>query len=265
MKLKRTSDPRFPGKGRTVQTYPRVRRRAQRVVAAALRASEKIVFQPELRFYDYSLQITTPANMDWADTEVTTQQYIGPSGVNVTDGGVTPLHPWAQGSGYGEAKNNEIDIHRIHIRGSFHPENLATSLAAGIATNPVLHRLLLIMDTQPNGTQAQGEDIMQNLSPNVILGDTAKHSEGDRFIVLADLLGSDEVTNLEPGLGYWFTYSATTFEIDYTPKKPIYCRLNAEGIGPVGKTVNCNIFMLGHALRQTCLLEASGRTYYTDR
>lgn len=143
------------------QAYIQRRQRQMgfKVTSFAPTSRSASILVPETKYFDVGIQTTvTTAGTTWADTEVFADNYVNSSGTPAayTD---AALIPSAQGSGYGQINGNRYKLKKIRVRGNIYAAPLVDQ---NDAPYPVTARLLLIMDTQPNGTQAQGETIMQD-------------------------------------------------------------------------------------------------------
>ena len=126
-------------------------------VSAARRA---YVRNAETKYFDVGINVdVTAAGTDWANSEVPCDNYVNSSGVAAayTD---SCLIPTANGSGYGQVIGNKYNLKKLRVRGML---QIATQSDAADVGSPVTARIMLVRDKQPNGAQAQGEDVMQDL------------------------------------------------------------------------------------------------------
>jgi hypothetical protein len=129
------------------------------------------------------------------------------------------------------------------------------------------------MDTQPNGAQAQGEDILQDYGApeeNMFSFKRVAASSG-RFRILKDKFmtldvssaGSDGSNTNSVGFkGEWFSFQ-------YQPRVPIQVNVVSGNSTPtVAGLETCNIFMLCGAVLNgaatTIQVTAASRCYYVD-
>lgn len=128
-----------------------------RVRAAAFSAATAA---KETKYFDTGIAGgITWAGTTWADSEVPCDTYVTSSGTTgvYTD---SALIPSANGSAYGEVAGNKYTLCALRIRGAL--SALSLSDQADIPQT-YLARLVLVEDSQPNGAQAQGEDVLQDI------------------------------------------------------------------------------------------------------
>ena len=110
--------------------------------------SKNYTFGPETKYFDVAIDAdVTTAGTTWADTEVPCDFYVNSSGAPAayTD---SALIPTAQGSGYGQVDGLKYRIKKIRVRGALSTANLTAQATVSSGT---ITRLLLVMDTAPNG------------------------------------------------------------------------------------------------------------------
>jgi len=236
--------------------------------------SRNAAFGPETKYFDTAIDASvTTAGSTWADTEVPCDFYVNSSGAPAayTD---SALIPSAQGSGYGQVDGLKYRIKKMRIRGSL---STATVTGASAVSSGTLTRLLLIMDTQPNGAQAQGEDVMQDVgdfSSNAYTFQRVSNT-GGRFRILKDKWfrnnpATAASTNVaDATISYAFTNSI--FKFQWVPKVPVEVNIKAGNATPaVSALSNLNIFLLAYSYNQgaggaqTVNVNAACRTYYFD-
>lgn len=223
----------------------------------------------ETKYFDVGINTAvTTAGTTWADTEVPADNYVNSSGspAAYTD---ACLVPTAQGSGYGQVNGNKYLLKMIRIKGSLFITQLTASNQVSNA-NPV--RLVLVMDTMPSGTQAQGEDVFQDF------GATEENAYsflrmaagGGRYQIL-----KDKIINVTPTVAV-NNASATTCSTSFTqPHFKFAVKLNKEvqiktgnATPTVAGTVNCNIFLLAYCYNTSTAaavtVQAASRAYYID-
>jgi len=138
------------------------------------------------------------------------------------------------------------------------------------AVSPPTVRLVLIMDTQPNLAQAQGEVIFTDMGAAT----QALHSylamgagTGGRFKILADEFYPFECYSMNDAAATG-SINGTVPEYSFTHqfKKPIEVQIKASGSTPATSQLsNCNIFMLAKADGVfTIGLNGVARAYYVD-
>lgn len=223
----------------------------------------------ETKYFDVGIANTqTWGSTDWSASEVPCDNYVNSSGTAAayTD---SCLVPTAIGSGYGQVNGNRYLLKKIRVRGRVQTGPLVDQDNAPTAA---YGRLLLIMDTQPNGAQAQGEDILQDIGGNENLYSfkrTATTSGRfrilkDKFMVFQPATAPTDGSNTNSS-----SFESRMFSFQYVPKKPILVNIESGNSTPtVGGTVNCNIFMLLavsiNGSPQAANIQAASRCYFTD-
>lgn len=228
-------------------------------------------FGNETKYFDTQFASTvTAAGTTWADTEVPCTNYVNSSGTAAVYT-ASALLPSANGSGYGEVDGNRYKLLKIRVRGTVVAGAIADQ--ADAISGGIQCRLLLVMDTQANGAQAQGEDIIQDF------GDTGGNLEafmrvsstGGRFRILKDdffilqpaVAPTDGASTSSAGFeGYQFSWQ-------YKPKEPLTCNITSSNATPaVAGLVNNNIFMLAYGRRgntsTAVTVTGCARAYYVD-
>lgn len=224
----------------------------------------------ETKYFDTGINtVITWAGSDWSNTEVPCDNYVNSSGAAAayTD---SCLLPTAIGSAYGEVNGNRYKLKKIRVRG-----NLFVPLVADSADvlNPTYVRMMLVHDEQPNGAQAQGEDIMQDI------GDVGENlysfkrvaSSSGRFRILKDVFHVLDAT--VAGTDGTNTNSVGTeglnFSFQYQPNSPILVNVKSGSSTPtIASTVNANMFLLLAGTRAgatvAVTIRAASRAYYVD-
>lgn len=223
-------------------------------------------FPGETKYFDTAILSTiTSGTNDWTGTEVPCDFYVDSNGTSAayTD---SALVPSAIGNAYGQVMGNRYILKKIRVRGSLWtgPVTAQTDVALG---RP--YRLMLVMDTQPNGLQAQGEDIMQDVGTSETLYSFKRMSaEGTRFRILKDQIGilqQDNSANDTTVGSVSNNYKREHFSFQYQPSSPIMCQVKSGSAVPtIGSVVNCNIFLLLHTQGEAISIEAAARCYYKD-
>jgi len=234
-------------------------------------------FAPETKYFDTAFAASVlAAGTSWADTEVPMTSYVNSSGAVAayTD---SALIPSAQGTGYGQVIGNKYKLKALRVKGFV---KVAILSAQQTPAEARYTRIMLVMDTQPNGAQAQGEDIMQdmgggvnNLSSYMRVSDGA----GRRFVILGDktmkmdshaiirtgTLAADPIVN---GLAF----QPVAFKFAYAPKTPLEVQVKSGNATPtVAGLVNTNIFLLSYTIDAagnaiTAAVNGNARVYYCD-
>ncbi len=224
----------------------------------------------ETKYFDCGINtVVTWAGTDWSDSEIPCDNYVNSSGAAAayTD---SCLVPTAIGSAYGEVNGNRYKLKKIRVRG-----NILVPVAADQADvlNPTYVRLMLIHDEQPNGAQAQGEDVMQDIGAageNLYSYKRVASTSGrfrilkDQFYVLDCVVAGTDGTNTN-SVGT----EGVNFSFQYQPNSPILVNVKSGSSTPtIASTVNCNMFLvvagtrLGSAVAVT--IRAASRAYYVD-
>lgn len=241
--------------------------------AAAVMYGRASALKPETKYFDVSFtSANTAAGTTWADTEVEADFYVNASGTPTAfAGSYFSMLPTAVGSSYGQVDGNRFLLKRIRVKGK-----VIVPVASDQAdvTQAATVRMLLVMDTQPNGAQAQGEDIMQDVGGAGENQFSFKRIAGqavgrfrilrDETIVLQQTVAATDGANtntqaVETGLFSW----------TYSPIKPIQVNIaSGNSVPATAGLLSHNIFMLCYGLRgsgtvQTSVI-ASSRCYYCD-
>ncbi len=232
-------------------------------------ASGATVFN-ETKYFDTGIfHSVIWAGTDWSDSEVPCDNSVNGSGTAAayTD---SCLLPTAIGSAYGEVNGNRYKLKKIRVRGV---------LTAPVAQDQddmltaVNVRLMLIHDEQPNGAQAQGEDIMQDIGSvgeNLFSYKRVASSSGrfrilkDQFITLQPATAGTDAANKNS-----LAFENENFSFQYQPNSPILVNVKSGSATPtIASTINCNMFLLlagtrgGAAVAIT--IAAASRAYYVD-
>jgi hypothetical protein len=230
----------------------------------------------ETKYFDcnFNASMNPAMTSGWVGTEIPMDDYIDSSGsaAAYTD---SALIPSAIGSGYGQVNGNRYKLKKLRVRGLLSPQY---STGAADVQEPLVARLLLVMDTQPNGAQAQGEDILSNItngastSGNLFSFKRVATSSGrfrilkDQMFVIPTTAGAYNGTNIDSQRG------CATFSFQYTPRVPIQVNIKSGNSTPtVAGLETCNIFMLfgsydsnGLLSAGTCTVTGASRAYYCD-
>jgi len=225
----------------------------------------------EGKYFDVSFSHTWTGGTDaWTGTEIPCDNYITSAGASAayTD---SCLIPTAQGSGYGQIQGQRYHLKKLRIRGMLWAAG-ASDKADIEPPNEI--RLILVMDTQPNGAQAQGEDIMQGFTgapgSNVASFLRTATTTG-RFRILKDeffvldvaAAGTDAANTTSQG------FKGGQVSMQWAPKTPLLVQVaNGNATPTVAGCVSHNIFLLGYGTRNTaavsCLFTGAARAYYED-
>lgn len=225
----------------------------------------------ETKYFDTSFQQSPIASAaDWTGTEVPCTNYIQSDGTTVGSYTASALIPSANGAGYGQVVGSKYSIKKIRVRGQ-----VVAAALPDQADVPAMQtvRLVLVEDLQPNGAQAQGEDVFTDLggAAQVQYSFLAMAAgAGGRFRIL-----KDEILTLQPassGTDGTNTNSVVlegaTFNWTWAPKKSVPVRIKANASSPaVAALSDRNIFLLAHSSAGTVSIAINGcaRCYYNDQ
>lgn len=213
-----------------------------------------------MKYYDTELTSTTiPASTDWTATE------FNPTNPNATSTLAAP----AVGSAINQRIGRNVKLHKILIRGQVNTGAQADQTAADAACRV---RLLLVHDTQTNGTQAQGEEIMQ--APATAAAALATSSFQSlatlgRFRVLKDKMIIIDNPNITwDGTNLEQQGQVRNFKFSYQPRVPIKISFNATNTsgGAIADVVD-NSFCMYAICSNAALAPAltyKARAYYKE-
>lgn len=227
-----------------------------------------IAFSPqgETKYFDTSQGSAGIANAaDWTGSELPNTNYIQSDGTTLGAYTESALIPSAIGAGYGQVVGSKYHLKKIRTRGQIWSVVQQDQVDVPL---PSFVRMLLVMDTRPNGTQAQGEEVLADMGTAVqnnynFLAMGA--GQGGRFQILAD-----QTVQLEPatsGTDGTNTNStvrkAANYNFYWKPRSPVQVLLKANSATPaVASLSSCNIFLLAHASTGTVSVEGCTRCYY---
>lgn len=225
------------------------------------------IMPPETKYFDTQHSQTISTAADWTGTEVPNVNYIQSDGTTVGAYTDSALLPSAIGAGYGQVNGNKYFMKHLRIRGEITP---AVSPDAADVQAMSVTRLVLVMDTQPNGAQAQGEEVFTDLGTTQACNYSFQAmgaGAGGRFRIL-----KDKFFRLQPGLAGTdgtntnsVVKTGTTYNFSYRPKKPIQVILKANSSTPtVASLSNTNIFLLAHNTAGSVVITGACRVYYQD-
>lgn len=239
----------------------------QGVVFETRRRSRNPVMPPETKYFDTVQSQTISASADWTGTEVPSTSYIQSDGTTVGAYTDSALLPSAIGAGYGQVNGNKYFVKSMRCRGELTP-TLAPDAAD--VQGPVTVRVVLVHDTQPNGAQAQGEEVFTDTG-NAIQCNYSFQAmgagSGGRFRIL-----KDKTFLLQPGVAGTdgtntnsVVRNGAKFAFSYRPKKPIQVILKASSSTPtVASLSNNNMFLLAHSSSAAQTISSCTRVYYQD-
>lgn len=225
---------------------------------------------PETKYFDLGFNTAvTAVGTSWADTELLSDNYVSANGTAAAVASACMI-PTENGSGYGQVNGNKYKLKQIRAKGVL---ALAASPDLADTPSPRFVRMLLVHDSQPNGAQAQGEDVMQDL------GEFGEN--GNSFMRLADNIGRFRVVKdktMIMNVSAVGTDGANTnsagfngvkWKLNYKPKFPIDVSIRSgTSTHNVSGTINCNFFILvyGYAFGGTTAITVFGasRAYFCE-
>jgi len=227
-------------------------------------------FAPETKYFDTSFNANVAIAADWTGTEVPCTNYIQSDGTTVGAYTDSALVPSAVGAGYGQVVGSKYLLKALRVRGV-----VGNSFAADQADMPAppVVTVCLVQDTQPNGTQAQGEDVFTDMGSALQCafsyqamgagaGGRFKILKRKTYICTPTVAGTDGVNTNSVAIG------SRQFEFTFQPKRPIVCNIKASSSTPTVATVSDNNFFLlakasGFAAGNPTIVGCA-RAYYCD-
>lgn len=223
----------------------------------------------ETKYFDTSFSQTVSSAADWTGSEVPCTNYVQSDGTTVGAYTDSALIPSAIGAGYGQINGNKYYINKLRVKGFVNctPSTDQADVPSASAT-----RLVLVMDTQPQGAQAQGENVFTDMGTAI----QANYSflamaagSGGRFRILKDKLfvhqpgpvGTDGASTMS------VNRTGFNFKFNINFKKPLAVQLKANSAVPtVASLSNYNCFLLAHTTSATAPPNIAGcaRAYYKD-
>lgn len=254
-------------------TKPRARRSYMAPSTVMVPAATQAVVQSvinrnlETKYFDVSFAATMANGADWTGTEVPCTNYVQSDGTTVGSYTFSSLIPSAVGAGYGNVQGSKYFLRKIRIRGSIVPSVLSDQ--ADVPA-PQSVRICLVMDTQPNGAQAQGEDVFLDMGTNyqccysyLSMG----AGNGGRFRILKEKLIAinPSVAATDGTATCSTTGNLVHFKLHhYWKDQGIQVQVKANSATPtVASLANCNIFILAHTTGNATIVGCS-RAYYHD-
>jgi len=224
-------------------------------------------YAEETKYFDTSQQQLVASASDWTGTEVSCTNYLQSDGVTVGAYTDSALIPSAIGAAYGQVVGSKYHLKKIRVRGLLQSP-IAADSADVLAANHV--RVCLVLDTRPDGLQAQGEAVFTDMGTaaqcNFSFLAMAAGS-GGRFRILKDFMcilqpassGTDG-TNTNS-----VVRSSADFSFTWKPRKPLKVQLKASSATPtVASLSSANVFLLAHCAvaASAPTLSACARAYY---
>lgn len=226
-------------------------------------------FPVETKYFDTSFTQSIANGADWTGTEVACSNYIQSDGTTVGAYTDSALLPSAVGSGYGQVVGTKYALKALRVRGS-----LTSNIAADQADVPVPASvtIALVQDTQPNGAQAQGEEVYTDMGAATQVnfsfqamgagaGGRFKILKRKTFILQPQLAGTDGTNTNSVVLG------GTQFNFEHQWRKPLVTCIKGNSATPTTASLSDNnIFMLAHCSSQSnaVIMNGCARAYYLD-
>lgn len=209
----------------------------------------------ESKYFDSFVNAALIAeSVDWTGTEV--------------DPTANSLFTPSEGADIDNRVGRKVSLYKLAIRGAIIPD--AISDQADILQVPAC-RLILFMDMQTNGAQAQGETVMQGpgAATGVLTFSTFQNTANfGRFRVLRDktyklgivTAGTDGASTTSQAL------QTIPFKLTVKFSKPVEVRFNATNAGTIGDIVDNSFHMLAQKSGSPFVHNISyqARGYYKD-
>jgi len=225
-------------------------------------------FAPEMKYFDSSFSQTVASNADWTGTEVPCTNYIQSDGTTVGTYTDSALIPSAIGSGYGQVVGTKYLMKALRVRGTLIP-SASSDQADVLPCRSVT--IALVHDTQPNGSQAQGEDVFYDMGSAVQVNDAFQAmgaGAGGRFKILyrKTYLLQPGVTGTDGANTQSVVNNGARFEITKQWKRGLAVHVKGNSAVPtVASLTDNNIFLLAHVNSTTSLaINGVARAYYMD-
>lgn len=228
------------------------------------------VFAPETKYFDTSFNANVAIAADWTGTEVPCTNYIQSDGTTVGAYTDSALVPSAVGAGYGQVVGSKYMLKALRVRGVV--GNAFASDQADIPAAPVV-TVCLVQDTQPNGAQAQGEEVFTDMGSAMQCAFSYQAmgaGAGGRFKILkrktyvlpTTAAGTDGTNTNTVNIG------TRNFEFTFAPKRPVLCCIKSSSATPTVATISDNNFFLlakasGFAAGNPTIVGCA-RAYYCD-
>jgi len=198
--------------------------------------------QTETKYFDTNVGATTGAqdiiniedNNNWTGAE------LDPTGGS--------LFSPTSGSGYNQREGKKVFVKKVKIKGKV--EWRAVTGAAGPPVGRAI-RLIVYMDKQTNGVQAQAEDIVSGVNNSELPIDYFQNVNNfGRFKVLKDKTYTFDAPNFEIEDGGTFAYGGQmrNFKFSKTFKNPLKINFNTGANSNISDVVDYSFHMIGGAM-----------------
>lgn len=228
-------------------------------------------FTKETKYFDVAIEDNNiRQSSTWTATELSTDKRVDNTGTGIAAYASNTLIPSAQGSGYGEIIGNKYLLKYLRVRGDI--TCLLNQDQADVAKS-IVGRIILVLDKQAQGGQAQGEEIFTDWggAGSTVHAFLAMGLNPNRFKILADKQFIFNMTNAatDDTNKCSVTGATQSFSLFWKPKTALLVQLKgATGSTPaVTELAGNNIFMLAlatGAVADNIQLNACSRAYYSE-
>lgn len=225
----------------------------------------RYISAPEAKCFDTTMSATRSSTAGtWAGTVVACDKTFS-SGASASYV-FACLNPSARGTSDSQILGSKYLLKGISIRGSVQPPQHTALVQSEASAIGVMY---LVMDKQPMGAQADGDDIFRAISStssSVYAYPQVKHKS--RFRLLAKktvVFGNGSMAGIGTGTTMSQQGSSRAFHLKWFPKKgyKVQITTGAAATPSVSAMMNCNIFLLW-SCNDTSYINAASRCYYND-
>jgi len=245
---KRPRDTQAAAEERAMKRIDRaVKRYGPSAVAKYYSASPRSGFKPEIKYFDcmFDQNFDGASATAWGTgNNLAMTSYMNADGSTVSAYTGSAIIPSAVGNGYGQVIGNKYLIKKIKVRGT-------VSKVTADSVNPlepVLVRIMLIQDNQPNGAQADPATFLTDwgTAPEFINSyQSISSGSGGRFRILGDKFITLAPMSSTYNAAYQTTYEKKQFTFSKTWKKGLKVVIKSGASTPaVASLSDCNIFMV---------------------
>lgn len=184
----------------------------------------------ETKYFDTSIPLTAIQNVqanDWTGTEI-----------DPTPAG-TIFSP-AVGSAYNQREGKKVFIKKIKIKGQV----VCPTGAVALIPDSTRVRVILYMDKQSNGAQAQGEDVIAGPGTNDVLDMFQNVANFGRFQVLSDKMVTMDAPNFTFVTNYQRGGQVRKFKMNHTFKEPMPVNYNTGNNGNISDVVDNSFHLI---------------------
>lgn len=259
----------MPKRARSDSAAAKPAKKARSAGRARKYAKHTGTFAPETKYFDTAFSQTVAGAADWTGTEVPCTEYITSDGTTLAAYTASALIPSAVGAGYGQVIGTKYYAKALRVRGQLISTPAADQADVIQGTTVVV---CLVHDTQPNGAQAQGEEVFTDMgtAPQCTNSFQAMGAgAGGRFKIL-----KRKVFVLQPGVASTdgtntssVVNNTANFAFEWQPKKAMLNCIKGNSATPtVASLSDNNIFLLAHASQGNPPVSIVGcaRCYYID-